>query len=173
MRRRLTDVLVEFVRTLTKSSGSKPAGSKPAKRSKSPTPSTSRSAPSPDVHDPTVQVEYSPAIDGDADPGEVVWTWVSYEDDPTQGKDRPVVVIGRLGSMLAGVALTSKQHDNEEQVEVGTGPWDSEGRSSYAKIERLLRIDHEQVRREGAILSKSHFDRVVAGARRLHGDAFA
>ena len=47
-------------------------------------------------------IEYSPSLDGDPDPGEVVWAWVAYEDDPTQGKDRPVVVIGRRGSGLVG-----------------------------------------------------------------------
>ena len=45
-----------------------------------------------------VTIEYSPEPDGHADPGEVVWTWVPYEDDPHQGKDRPVVIIGRAGA---------------------------------------------------------------------------
>ena len=47
-----------------------------------------------------VTIEYSPSMDGDPDPGEIVWTWVPYEEDPTQGKDRPVVIIGRRGHML-------------------------------------------------------------------------
>jgi hypothetical protein len=38
---------------------------------------------------------YSPNLDGRADPGEVVWTWVTYEEDPSRGKDRPVLVVGR------------------------------------------------------------------------------
>src|SRR6516162_4329483 len=38
---------------------------------------------------------YAPDLDGRADPGEIVWTWVVYEDDPTRGKDRPVLVVGR------------------------------------------------------------------------------
>ena len=38
---------------------------------------------------------YAPEIDGEPDPGEVVWAWVPYEDDPSQGKDRPVLVLGR------------------------------------------------------------------------------
>src|SRR3954468_725955 len=37
---------------------------------------------------------YAPKADGRPDPGEVVWAWVPYEEDPTQGKDRPVLVIG-------------------------------------------------------------------------------
>ncbi len=38
-------------------------------------------------------VEYAPEIDGEPDPGEVVWGWVAYEDDPSQGKDRPVLIL--------------------------------------------------------------------------------
>ena len=110
--------------------------------------------------------EYSPCIDGDPDPGEVVWTWVAYEDDPTQGKDRPVVVLGRRGALLLAVALTSKRHEREPQVAVGAGPWDREGRTSYAKVDRLLDVDPDQVRREGAVLPRPAFDAVVAGVRR-------
>jgi hypothetical protein len=63
------------------------------------------------------------------------------------------------------VALTSKRHDNELQVPVGTGSWDRDGRPSYAKVERVLDVDPNGVRREGAVLSRSHFDAVVAGVR--------
>ena len=111
-------------------------------------------------------IEYAPCLDGDPDPGEVVWTWVPYEDDPSQGKDRPVVVIGRRGKNLAAVPLTSKRHDNELQVPVGAGPWDREGRQSYAKVERVLDVEPDQVRREGVVLQRKHFDDVVAGVRR-------
>ena len=37
---------------------------------------------------------YEPVADGQPDPGEVVWAWVPYEEDPSQGKDRPVLLIG-------------------------------------------------------------------------------
>lgn len=129
-------------------------------------------APARDIDDQGIRFEYAPCLDGDPDPGEVVWTWVPYEEDPRQGKDRPVVVLGRRGDNLVGVPLTSKAHDNEAQVPVGTGSWDREGRPSYAKVERLLEVDPEQVRREGAVISRRHFDAVVAGVveqqRRSH-----
>ena len=102
------------------------------------------------------------------DPGEVVWTWVPYEDDPNQGKDRPVVIIGRTGDDLAGVMLTSKNKGRDDQVPVGTGTWDSKGRPSYAKVDRLLRIDPDDVRREGAILDKARFDDVVGNLAKYH-----
>jgi hypothetical protein len=34
-------------------------------------------------------LEYSPDLDRLADPGEIVWAWVPYEEDPGRGKDRP------------------------------------------------------------------------------------
>ena len=30
----------------------------------------------------------------------MVWAWVPYEDDPAQGKDRPVLVLARQDGML-------------------------------------------------------------------------
>jgi PemK-like, MazF-like toxin of type II toxin-antitoxin system len=111
-------------------------------------------------------LEYAPHPDGHADPGEVVWTWVPFEEDPTLGKDRPVVIIGRHGDLLSGVALTSKHKPNT--IEIGSGPWDGQGRPSYAKVDRLLDIDPATVRREGAVLSRRRFDTVIEAVDRLH-----
>jgi hypothetical protein len=109
-----------------------------------------------------VTIEYSPRIDGDPDPGEVVWAWVPFEEDPSQGKDRPVVVIGRRNGNLAGIPLTTKPDDREVQVVVGKGDWDSDRRTSYARIWRLLEIDERRTRREGAVLERDRFDEVIA-----------
>jgi PemK-like, MazF-like toxin of type II toxin-antitoxin system len=108
-----------------------------------------------------VTIEYSPSIDGDPDPGEIVWTWVPFEEDPAQGKDRPVVIIGRRGDRLVGVPLTTQRDDREPQVEVGTGDWDSQHRPSYARIWRLFDVDPLAMRREGAILTPDTFVEVV------------
>lgn len=114
-------------------------------------------------------VEYAPRADGRPDPGEIVWTWVPYEDDPSQGKDRPVVVVGRSGDRLAGVALTSKdQGPDRERVAVGIGAWDPQHRPSWAKVDRLVIVDPERVRREGATLDRARFDAVARAVRELH-----
>lgn len=157
MRRRIIDQLLDLLRPPAKRKTPRTDRNQPPAKPNSPAPTTrSRDG---------VVIEYSPNIDGDPDPGEVVWTWVPYEEDPSQGKDRPVVIIGRHGKYLAAVPLTSKRHDNELQVAVGVGPWDREGRPSYAKVERVLDVDPSQVRREGAILQRNHFDDVVEGVR--------
>ena|SRR5688500_17896878 len=105
-------------------------------------------------------ISYSPMLDGDPDPGEVVWSWVAYEDDPRQGKDRPVLVIGRDGGQLLALQLTSKG-GRSDCFELGRGSWDRENRVSYVKLDRLLRIDPDAMRREGAVIERKRFDRVV------------
>ena len=120
-----------------------------------------------------IAVSYAPEHDGEADAGEVVWTWVPYEDDPTQGTDRPVLVLGHDGPLLVGVQLSSKDHDGRgdarEWLPVGRGGWDAEGRPSYADASRLLRIRPGDVRREGAALDRARFDEVLARVALLHG----
>ena len=56
------------------------------------------------------RIVYAPDLDGQADPGEIVWTWVVFEDDPTRGKDRPVLVVGRDRRTLLGLMLSSQDY---------------------------------------------------------------
>ncbi len=110
---------------------------------------------------------YAPDLDGRADPGEVVWTWVVYEDDPSRGKDRPVLVVGRDRQTLLGLMLSSQErHQNErEWVGIGSGPWDYEARSSWVRLDRVLDVPEEGIRREGAILERETFEIVAARLR--------
>ncbi len=114
-----------------------------------------------------LQIEYAPKRDGEADPGEIVWTWVPYEDDPSQGKDRPVLVIGFVGRRRVGVALTSKNTGRDDHVELGVGAWDREGRVSYAKLDRFIDLELVPIRREGAVLDRARFDGVARALRRI------
>ena len=45
-------------------------------------------------------VAYAPKPDGQPDPGEIVWTWVPFEEDNSVGKDRPVLLVGSDGDWL-------------------------------------------------------------------------
>ncbi|QNG18395.1 type II toxin-antitoxin system PemK/MazF family toxin [Rhodococcus triatomae] len=112
-------------------------------------------------------VEYSPDLDGRADPGEIVWTWVAYEDDPSQGKDRPVLVVGRDGHTLLGLMLSSQERRSEDRdwVAIGAGDWDSQGRPSWVRLDRVLDVPEDGIRREGAIVERRAFDKVAARLR--------
>jgi PemK-like, MazF-like toxin of type II toxin-antitoxin system len=122
-------------------------------------------------------VTYAPEADGQPDPGEVCWAWVPYEDDPSQGKDRPVLVLARQGELLACLMLTSKDHDRDATdearygrhwMDVGAGGWDREGRPSEVRLDRLLLLREYDVRREGSALDLPIFEAVMAEALRYH-----
>ena len=114
---------------------------------------------------------YAPQPDGRADPGEVVWTWVAYEDDPARGKDRPVLVVGREGRRLLGLMLSSSaQRDGQRGwLALGSGSWDREARPSWVRLDRVLDVPEQGIRREGAVLDRPRFDRVAHALRRDHG----
>lgn len=110
---------------------------------------------------------YSPNLNGRADPGEIVWTWVAYEDDPGQGKDRPVLVVGRDHTTLLGLMLSSRprHEDDATWVGIGAGSWDEAHRLSWVRLDRVLDVPEESIRREGAILERTVFDVVAARLR--------
>jgi hypothetical protein len=110
---------------------------------------------------------YAPDLDGRADPGEIVWTWVVYEEDPTRGKDRPVLVVGRDRSTLLGLMLSSQEHHHNDPnwVSIGSGTWDYEMRQSWVRLDRVLDVPEEGIRREGAILEREVFEIVAARLR--------
>ena len=107
----------------------------------------------------------------------MVWAWVTFEEDPTQGKDRPVLVLAHHETHLVVAQMTSKDHDRDAAQEarwgrfwhdVGTGDWDHQGRPSEVRLDRLLLVEPASVRREGATMRREVFDGVVAALRRHH-----
>ena len=134
------------------------------------------------IADALAHASYQPIMDGDADPGEVVWTWVPYQEDASVGKDRPAVVIGAQGEGVYLLQLTSKDHTREAAQEaaagrywfdIGTGAWDSKGRPSEVRLDRALWVKATDVRREGSILPEVTWCRIVDALEehyRTHGE---
>lgn len=121
-----------------------------------------------------INFEYSPSLDGDADPGEIVWTWVPFEEDHSQGKDRPVLLVGRDGEYLLALMMTSKDHNNREHadpnyLDIGSGPWDPQGRASEVKLNRVIRVHPDAMRREGAIMPEDTFRLIERAWTRHNG----
>lgn len=128
------------------------------------------------VTDGTPTPAYAPERDGEPDPGEVVWAWVPYEDDPSRGKDRPVLVLETAGDGWTGLMLSSQDHDRDAAdearfgrhwMDVGSGGWDPQGRPSEVRLDRLIHLDRDGVRREGAALDETIFTAVVEARRGL------
>jgi PemK-like, MazF-like toxin of type II toxin-antitoxin system len=125
-----------------------------------------------------IDLEYRPRNDGRPDPGEIVWAWVPYEEGDGRGKDRPVLVVARQGAGLLGLMLSSKDHDldaadearhGRSWIDIGSGAWDRQGRPSEVRVDRVLRLDPADVRREGAVLARARFEEVAGEVRRVHG----
>ncbi|MFC5281025.1 type II toxin-antitoxin system PemK/MazF family toxin [Arcanobacterium canis] len=122
---------------------------------------------------------YAPVHDDAPDPGEVVWTWIPYEENDGRGKDRPVLVVAQEGHHVFVAQLTSKDHDldaaqearwGRHWMDIGTGNWDPEGRPSEVRLDRLLVVHENAVRREGGQLQRDIFDEVIARLRSVSGD---
>jgi hypothetical protein len=94
-----------------------------------------------------------------------------------RGKDRPVLVVGSDGPWLLALILTSKDHDRDAAdearwgrvwLDIGNGAWDKEGRNSEVRLDRVLRIDPRQVRREGSVIGEAMFNTVAEHLHELH-----
>lgn len=124
------------------------------------------------------KLDYAPRSDGRPDPGEVVWTWIPFDDDPSQGKDRPALVLSVEGGHVVLAQLTSRDHasggastDQFGRVwyDVGSGAWDKEGRPSEVRLDKLWLVEQADVRREGAALDRARFVDVAQRLHLLHG----
>ena len=138
-------------------------------RTRAPSPSAEvRSAP---TGERARSVAYAPHLDGAADPGEVVWAWVPFEEDDGRGKDRPLLVVGRGGGDLLGLMLSSqhKRDGERDWISIGAGDWDREGRESFVRLDRVLEVAEHGIRREGAVLDRDRFERVAAELRGRYG----
>ncbi|PVE95593.1 type II toxin-antitoxin system PemK/MazF family toxin [Microbacterium sp. TPD7012] len=122
-----------------------------------------------------LQVAYAPERDGAPDAGEIVWTWVPYEENDGRGKDRPVLVIGRASAdRVYAVRMTSRAHDGDRDfLTIGAGSWDSQGRESWVDIEQLYSVHEHGLRREAAVLDRGRYDRVASALTRRYGWAAA
>ena len=157
------------------SSVPKPSAPKPSASTHSAsTASASAGSDYPGDYRDMINFEYSPSLDGDADPGEIVWTWVPFEEDHSQGKDRPVILVGRDGEYLLALMMTSKDHNNREHadsnyLDIGSGQWDPQGRASEVKLNRVIRVRPDAMRREGAIMPEDTFRLIERAWARRNG----
>jgi hypothetical protein len=59
--------------------------------------------------------------------------------------------------------LSSRDHGGDQNwLAIGSGPWDSDGRPSWLRRDRLLAVPADAVRREGAVLPRATYDSVLA-----------
>jgi hypothetical protein len=97
-------------------------------------------------------------------PGEIVWGFVRFEDDPGAGKDRPVLVSGYERGKVRVHALSSqaKHGAHRDWFPVGSGPWDREHRPSWVRLRPAYLMPESDVRRRAGHLDPGRLREVVA-----------
>ena len=63
--------------------------------------------------------------------------------------------------------LSSQLHHAEDPtwISIGSGDWDYEGRPSWVRLDRVLDVPEEGIRREGAIMDRHTFEIVATRLR--------
>ena len=112
-------------------------------------------------------IVYAPDMDGQTDPGEVVWAPVLLEGDAEKPRERAVVVVGRSKQTLLGALISTHQRhaDSPHWLFIGSGAWDPEGRPSWVRLDKILEVPESGIRRSGAVMPRRRFDRIAARLR--------
>ncbi|WP_083285646.1 type II toxin-antitoxin system PemK/MazF family toxin [Microbacterium sp. BH-3-3-3] len=163
---RLVSALLGMLRPST---AAPPRGPRPDPVPPTPSPAGARTI---EIDPPRrLTLSYAPERDKAPDGGEIVWTWVPFEERDGRGKDRPVLIISRADARSAyAVRLTSKSHEGDRQyLALGTGEWDPQGRPSWVDIEQLYLVYDVGMRREAAALDRKRFNAIASALAARHG----
>ena len=109
---------------------------------------------------------YAPDLAGRAEAGEVVWAWVAF-GEAEAGRDRPVLVVGRNGSRLLALLLSDRaEHAGDPNwLGIDTADWAEDRRPGWVRLDRVLDVAEEGIRRQGAVFTVAQFELVAAHLR--------
>lgn len=112
---------------------------------------------------------YAPDMDGQADPGEVVWIWVPADGPGNPPRERSMVVVGRTRNTILGLLIScNPEHRvDDDWIDIGAGGWDERGRQSWVRLDRILEVSELGIRRQGTVIPRGRFERI---AGRLSND---
>ncbi|MEZ2122864.1 type II toxin-antitoxin system PemK/MazF family toxin [Corynebacterium sp. CCM 9204] len=116
-------------------------------------------------------IYYAPDMDGQADPGEVVWIWVDTDGPGSPAKERAIIVIGRSRQHMLGLVISPNPGHAEEDnwLGIGSGPWDESGRQCWVRMDKVLEVPELGIRRQGAIIPRHRFERIANRLRSRYG----
>ena len=107
---------------------------------------------------------YGPDMDGNAEPGEVVWALVPS----TPPEERAMLVVGRDHHDVLALLIHCGEEPvsdpasaTEEWLGIGTGDWDASGQPGWLRLDLLLVVPEASIHRRGATLPARRFDRVA------------
>ncbi|AJE33829.1 hypothetical protein B842_09900 [Corynebacterium humireducens NBRC 106098 = DSM 45392] len=108
-------------------------------------------------------IYYAPDMDGQAEPGEVVWIWAPSDGPDLPPRERAMLVIGRDRHTILGLLISPnpKHAGAETWLDIGAGEWDASGRQCWIRLDRVLEVSEQGVRRQGALFPQRRFERIA------------
>lgn len=117
---------------------------------------------------------YAPDMDGQADPGEVVWVRIRTREG-SEAEMRAVLIVGRKAHTLLTLLISSnREHLQEDNwLSIGSGPWDVRSQSgscgSSVRLDKVLEVPESMIQRRGIAMPERRYDRVAARLRADYG----
>lgn len=108
---------------------------------------------------------YAPDMDGQADPGEVVW--VHSPNNQSDGRERAIVILGHHERYIRGLLIsTNDEHSTDNNwLEIGAGGWDMQGRPAWVRLDKIIEVPDHMIRRKGTVLPRRRFERIASRLR--------
>ncbi|MBC2681118.1 type II toxin-antitoxin system PemK/MazF family toxin [Corynebacterium anserum] len=115
-------------------------------------------------------VIYAPDMDGQADPGEVVWVNIRTQKNG-ELELRSVLIIGRRKHTLLGLLISSNAdfNDSPNWIRIGSGPWEQEGNEAYIRLDKVLEVPESEIQRRGVSMPERRYDLIAARLRSDYG----
>lgn len=117
---------------------------------------------------------YAPDMDGQSDPGEVVWATLAVSRGASReakAEARAVLIIGRHRHTLLTLIISSNDEHADEPnwVPIGAGPWNESGLNSWIRLDKILKVPESLIQRRGVAMPRRRFDRIAARLREDYG----
>lgn len=125
-----------------------------------------------DTSDHPRAIFYAPDLDGQADPGEIVWFLAPVDATAKRYAERAMLVVGRTRhrGVLGLLISPNPEHAHDDNwIEVGAGQWDSLGRPSWIRLDRVIEVPDHALRRAGALFPRPRFERIASALRTRFG----
>lgn len=115
-------------------------------------------------------VIYAPDMDGQADPGEVVWVNIRTQKNG-ELELRSVLIIGRRKHTLLALLISSNERfaDSPNWIRIGSGPWEQEGNEAYVRLDKVLEVPESEIQRRGVSMPERRYDLIAARLRADYG----
>ncbi|MDO4929103.1 MAG: type II toxin-antitoxin system PemK/MazF family toxin [Corynebacterium sp.] len=114
---------------------------------------------------------YGPDMDGEADPGEVVWFWAPCGPEPKSHLERAMIVVGHQHQHILGLLVSPNTENAKDPhwIDIGSGPWDEAGRPCWVRLDKVIAVPATSIRRQGTIVPHSRFERIANRLRTDYG----